>query len=765
MAINSYVACVMQAADGQTEDRLRQQAFAELVNRFQGMVYGCAVGILNDSMLAEDAVQETFISAWQNLAKLRQPEAFPAWLRRIVVWQCCYYKRNQRPPSVSMETLEKELQDKHNLKEAIAQNDLNRWIRHLIEALPRNKREILILHYLNEYSHVEIAQFLNVSSGTVRKRLHDARKILKAPLAKLLEDTVRRHTLPRYKRFGDHKMSDTKDPITQTDYPQRTPEEIIASIIKPTWCEQTAQGRITWDIFCAAIRNDVDTLKTHLAEDPERAWLEFWYTPPIHFAVREGHLEATHILWEVYPHNEVTKLIHLADDRGHAAVASYLRQQIGAGAMDSDLRLHEAVESGDAEEVDRLLAAAPSLTRQQAPAGRTALHLAVIHNQRDLTGRLLTAKTPINTTDHQGFRPIHYAYWKNTYWHRNENENDLVRLLLDHGAADSITLAAARGDIDTVRAFLQQNPSLANDGDTLQKRPLSAAVEAGHRDIVVLLLEYNANPNQSETRTCPHGSALMTATVNGDLELAKLLLKAGGDPNGHIDSSGTPASRAESDAMRTLLYSYGGKPATIWGYIQKGQIETVAAILNYIDDPFAQDTAEYQTTPYTAIISGYQRRKEKNESTDAHAGMLRLFLQRNYPMPTALTACRGYLWHVPFMTRQLLENGLDPNLPDWQRRTPLHDFAAVANPDDSRFELIKMFLEFGADINAIDEEDRSTALGLAARSGEKRTVQYLLDHGADPNLAGAAWATPLAWAQKRGHEEAATILRQHGAII
>ena len=255
----------------------------------------------------------------------------------------------------------------------------------------------------------------------------------------------------------------------------------------------------------------------------------------------------------------------------------------------------------------------------------------------------------------------------------------------------------------------------------------------------------------------------MTAAVEDRLELAEMLLKAGADPNGYIDSSGTPASRAETDVMRTLLYSYGGKPSGAWGYIQQGKIETVAAILSYNNDPFAQETDEYQTTPYTAIISGCGRRLANNESTDAHEGMLRLFLQRKYPMPKVLTACRGYLWHVPSMTRQLLENGLDANLPDWQRRTPLHAFAGVADPGDSHFEVMDLFIEFGADPNAIDEEERSTPLGLAARAGEKRTVEYLLEHGADPNLAGAAWATPLAWAQKRGHGEIAVVLRRRGA--
>ena len=383
-------------------------------------------------------------------------------------------------------------------------------------------------------------------------------------------------------------MSDGKETSTQPVYPQRTAEEIIAGMIKPASCEHTEAGRITWEMFCAAIRNDVETLKRHVAEYPARARLEFWYTPAIHFAVREGNLEATRVLWEAYPYDEVTKLIHMSDNRDHAAVANYLREQIGAGAFEADLRLHEAVESRDMEEVVRLLTEEATPTEQRDPAGRTPLHTAVIHQQKEAAERLLDADASVDATDHQGFRPIHYAYWNLTYWGgRVDDKAGLARLLMERGAADSITLAAARGDIDAVRAFLNKDRAAANDGDTLQKRPLSTAVEGGHRDMVRLLLNHGADPTRVETRTCPNGSALMTATVNGQLELAQMLLDAGADPNGGIDSSGWPASRAESDTMRTLLYSYGGKPNPIWGYIQKGRIEIVAAILRYTDDPFA----------------------------------------------------------------------------------------------------------------------------------------------------------------------------------
>ena len=257
----------------------------------------------------------------------------------------------------------------------------------------------------------------------------------------------------------------------------------------------------------------------------------------------------------------------------------------------------------------------------------------------------------------------------------------------------------------------------------------------------------------------------MAASINDDLRLAALLLEHGADPNAGIDSSGDPAGRARSDAMRGLMYRHGGQTGEIWGYIQRGDIETVAAILRYNPDPFANETAEYCSTPYTAVISGCKRDMSSGESGDVYWAMLHLFLDRGIPLPKVLTECRSYLYHVPAMTRVLLEHGLDPNLPDWQRRTPLHDLAGGAGRHvevKMGVTLLQLFLEFGADINAIDEEFRSTPLGYGARCGRTEIAGLLLERGADPDRAGAPWATPSVWATKKGHTEIIELLREHG---
>ena len=64
-----------------------------------------------------------------------------------------------------------------------------------------------------------------------------------------------------------------------------------------------------------------------------------------------------------------------------------------------------------------------------------------------------------------------------------------------------------------------------------------------------------------------------------------------------------------------------------------------------------------------------------------------------------------------------------------------------------------LLLDYGADINAIDEEYSSTPLGYAARWGHREMVRLLVERGADVNKARAPWAKPIAWARTKGHSE------------
>jgi hypothetical protein len=116
-----------------------------------------------------------------------------------------------------------------------------------------------------------------------------------------------------------------------------------------------------------------------------------------------------------------------------------------------------------------------------------------------------------------------------------------------------------------------------------------------------------------------------------------------------------------------------------------------------------------------------------------------------------------YLWHYD-TALFLLERGMNANHMNHHHTTVLHD---MAYKGDSR--KAALLIAHGADVNAIDEEFRSTPLGLAARWGHREMVALLITRGADPNLSAAPWATPLSWAERKGHAAVAADLRRVGA--
>jgi ankyrin repeat protein len=73
----------------------------------------------------------------------------------------------------------------------------------------------------------------------------------------------------------------------------------------------------------------------------------------------------------------------------------------------------------------------------------------------------------------------------------------------------------------------------------------------------------------------------------------------------------------------------------------------------------------------------------------------------------------------------------------------------------------ELLIKHGAHMNAVDEEYRSTPLGMAARWGQLDMVEYLLKQGADPNLSGASWSTPIEWARKKENAEIEQILASY----
>ena len=710
-------------------------AFRELVRLTEGSALATAERYLRNHAKAQDAAQDTYVELYNALPRLREPGSFRFFFRRILLKHCDRHRRKHWREE-GVEDPESFRGDSSVQANSSALDDP--W-GGALDGLSEEEHRIFLLRCTEGYTYAQLASLLNLSVHTITNRLNAARR------------KIRQHlTL----------MNENDRPETPPD-----PEfiERVIAIIQPSCLASeerqgpgNCRGVDTWEMICAAIRGDTPTIRRLLKLDRNLAITEYWYTQPIHFTVREGHVEATRTLVEAgadpnHLRHAGSDLVDTARDRGHTAVAEYLEsvRSVRNLALGEDRPVHVAARAGNAEALEKEIGNDTSVVEAPDSHGNRPLHLAVASGNLETVNLLLDAGADIDAVQvgmhnygASGFRPVHLALWRSTFF-TPCGDLKMLEFLLTRGALCTASIAAVRGDLPALRSIVEHDPDAVNAAETCGRRPLSCAAELGHADIVEWLLENGADPNRPEGRFAPRGMALYLAARNGDEKIVSMLLDRGADPNAFLDSSGCALFIAKAPAIRRLLILRGAHVdpgLMVW----TGNIEGLAALAAYAPDILEKSAGDL----LTATVK------------EDHEDLFHWFLRLGIRVPKSLTGCRSYLWSRPRYTRILLEHGMDPNLPDWQRSTPLHVLCTQigGGPHPHRIELAVMFKEFGADLNAIDEEYRSTPLAWAARSNLPDMVQWLLDNGADPDLAAEPWAHPLRWAERRGHAEIVAML-------
>jgi RNA polymerase sigma-70 factor (ECF subfamily) len=155
------------------------EAFGELASRFERMVYIVSMQRLRDHTEAQEVVQEVLLKAFEKLHQLQEPAAFPGWLKSIAVRQSIN-RTVRRPPSVAVDPHTIDRADTRHAAplESMLASERADQLHEGLDRLGAVDRSTLVAFYLEGQSLREMSEGFAAPLGTIKRRLHVARKRL-----------------------------------------------------------------------------------------------------------------------------------------------------------------------------------------------------------------------------------------------------------------------------------------------------------------------------------------------------------------------------------------------------------------------------------------------------------------------------------------------------------------------------------------------------------------------------------------------------------
>ena len=163
-----------------------QEAFGELVRLYEKKVYALTLRMCKNPDDAAEAAQEAFLAAWQGLKFFRGEASFSTWLYRLASNACVDLLRKEQrhkaaagPSLNDADTYIEVADDAATPQELAERSELREQIEEGLQSLTPEHREVLILRELHQLSYDEIAQTLDLDTGTVKSRISRGRKALR----------------------------------------------------------------------------------------------------------------------------------------------------------------------------------------------------------------------------------------------------------------------------------------------------------------------------------------------------------------------------------------------------------------------------------------------------------------------------------------------------------------------------------------------------------------------------------------------------------
>jgi len=423
--------------------------------------------------------------------------------------------------------------------------------------------------------------------------------------------------------------------------------------------------------------------------------------------------------------------------------------------------LADAAEQRNRTLIRELLATGADVNAAQVD-GMTALHWAVYNDDAETAGLLVRSRANVNATNRYGVPPLSLAC-------TNGNAT-LVRLLLDAGAnanasvpgGETVLMTAARvGNLEAVKALLARGAN-PNAQERRDQTALMWAAAEGHATVVRALIEAGS---EVKATLASGFTPLFFAVREGHIDVVRVLLEAGV----HVNETLTPKANGRAPAVGTNYKPVRNGTSPLLLAVENGHFELAMALVEAGADPNDQRSG---FSPLHAIT--WVRKPDASDVGDpapigsgtltslqfvralvARGANVNARLGKGVPRPPASATMIGTEGATPFLMaadradiplmRELLKAGADPLLPNADKTTPLMAAAGLGTSDpleeagteDEALEAVKMLLDLGADINAVDNKG-DTAMHGAAYGNFPMIVQLLANRGADVNI----WKRP-----------------------
>lgn len=170
---------ISRARDGDRE------AFGALVEQYRDNVYRLAYRMCGNAYDADEAAQEAFVAAWRALPNFRGDAKFSTWLYRLTTNAAIdVMRREKRHQTVGDGEMVDLADDADSPQETVERTEQQEAVQKALATLSEEYREVLLLRYMEELDYAEIAEVLQLPSGTVKSRINRAKAALKTALLK-----------------------------------------------------------------------------------------------------------------------------------------------------------------------------------------------------------------------------------------------------------------------------------------------------------------------------------------------------------------------------------------------------------------------------------------------------------------------------------------------------------------------------------------------------------------------------------------------------